>query len=81
VSPAVLTLSKDGLVGVKSVNNEGIVRFHEIQLVADTPQGMWLGGLPDHLTIISIGQEFVKVGQKVEPVPTSSPAVSALKGK
>jgi len=81
VSPAVLTLSKDGLVGVKSVNNNGIVQFHEIQLVADTPEGMWLGGLPELLTIISIGQEFVKVGQKVEPVPTSSPAVSALKGK
>tara|TARA_B100000315_G_scaffold259810_1_gene317353 strand:- start:1314 stop:2417 length:1104 start_codon:yes stop_codon:yes gene_type:complete len=81
VSPAVLTLSSDGLVGVKSVNNDGIVRFHEIKLVADTPEGMWLGGLPDQLTIISIGQEFVKVGQKVEPVPASSAAVSALKGK
>ena len=81
VSPAVLTLSHDGLVGVKSVNADGLVIFHKIQLVADTPGGMWLTGLPDQVTIISVGQEFVKVGQKVEPISSNGTAISELKGK
>jgi multidrug efflux system membrane fusion protein len=69
------------MVGVKSVTSAGIVKFNPIQLVADTPEGMWLGGLPDHVTIISRGQEFVKVGQKVDPVPAGTTAISELKGK
>jgi len=81
VSPAVLTLSHDGLVGVKSVNASDIVVFHKIELIADTPDGMWLAGLPDQVTIISVGQEFVKVGQKVEPITSSGTAISELKGK
>lgn len=81
VSPAVLTLSKKGIVGVKSVDADGLVQFHPIELVADTPKGMWLGGLPDQLTIISIGQEYVKIGQKVDPVPDRASAISELKGK
>ncbi len=81
VSPAVLTLSKDGLVGVKSIDASNVVQFHPIQLVGETTQGMWLAGLPDQLTIISRGQEYVKVGQKVEPVPSGSTAISELKDK
>jgi len=65
VSPAVLTLDKDGAVGVKAVNDEGVVVFHRIEIVADTPEGIWLGGLPEVVTLITVGQEFVLPDQKV----------------
>jgi membrane fusion protein, multidrug efflux system len=81
VSPAVLTLSKKGLVGVKSVDASNKVQFHPVELVADTPQGMWLGGLPDQLTLITTGQEYVKVGQTVDPVPADRTTLTELKGK
>lgn len=84
VSPAVLTLSKKGIVGVKVVDADGVVKFFAIELIDDTPSGMWLGGLPDEATLITIGQEFVSTGQKVIGVPEGAPqkgdlAISALK--
>ena len=72
VSPAVLTLSDQGEVGVKSVDAGGVVRFHPVVLVEDTPDGVWLGGLPDSLRLIIVGQEFVRVGQTVEAVPEAA---------
>jgi membrane fusion protein, multidrug efflux system len=68
ISPAVLTLSDQGIIGVKVVNNENTVEFKPVELVADTSDGIWLGGLPEHLTLITVGQEFVRQGQKVVPV-------------
>lgn len=75
VSPAVLTLSGEGTVGIKAVGDGNVVEFHAAQLVADTPDGMWLGGLPERLTLITVGQEFVREGERVVPVPEG--AISA----
>ncbi len=69
ISPAVLTLSDEGIVGVKAVGNENVVEFYPAKLVADSPEGVWLGGLPEHLKLITVGQEFVREGQRVVPVP------------
>ncbi|MBL6946526.1 MAG: efflux RND transporter periplasmic adaptor subunit, partial [Rhodospirillales bacterium] len=68
VSPAVLTLSDKGVVGIKAVGNGDVVEFFPAQLIADTPDGIWLGGLPEQLRLITVGQEFVRIGQHVVPV-------------
>ena len=73
LSPAVLTLDGDGVIGVKAVNDGGIVAFLPVTLVADTPEGTWLGGLPRTLRVITVGHEFVRVGQKVASVPEQAP--------
>jgi len=65
VSPAVLTLDDEGVVGIKAVNADGRVQFHPVRIVADTAKGIWLGGLPERLTVITVGQEYVQPGQKV----------------
>ncbi len=65
VSPAVLTLNEDGIVGVKSVDDDALVRFHAVTIISDTTDGVWLGGLPANVTLITVGQEFVRAGQKV----------------
>ncbi len=69
VSPAVLTLSDRGAIGVKVVDESESVAFLPVSIVADTEEGIWLGGLPDHVTLITVGQEFVREGQKVIAVP------------
>jgi multidrug efflux system membrane fusion protein len=75
VSPAILTLTDDGKIGVKTVNAENIVEFHAVQIVGDGPDGVWLAGLPERARFITVGQDFVVTGQKVEPVPdTAEPA-------
>jgi membrane fusion protein, multidrug efflux system len=73
VSPSVLTLSNVGAIGVKAVADDGTVAFHPVSIIADTPDGIWLAGLPTKVTLITVGQEFVLTGQKVEPVEDQRP--------
>jgi membrane fusion protein, multidrug efflux system len=68
MSPSVLTLSETGAIGVKSLNPDNQVVFNAVGMVADTPEGIWLSGLPDEVVVITVGQEFVKIGQKVRPL-------------
>lgn len=69
VTPAVLTLNDAGEVGVKRIDADDRVRFNPVQLIDDTPDGIWLAGLPEHVRLIVVGQEFVREGQRVRPVP------------
>ena len=69
MSPAALTLDDEGVVGVKTVDAQNVVRFHPAELVAGGADGVWIGGLPKEVTIITVGQEFVLPGQTVVPVP------------
>ena len=80
LSPSVLTLSDEGVVGVKSVGADGTVAFHLVHMIADTPDGIWLGGLPDEVTVITVGQEYVRAGQRVRPVPEEAGAVQGKGG-
>ncbi|NQU55940.1 MAG: efflux RND transporter periplasmic adaptor subunit [Rhodospirillales bacterium] len=66
VTPAVLTLNDSGALGVKVVNGDSVVEFHRVNIVDDTPEGIWLTGLPDEADLIVVGQEFVRTGQKVQ---------------
>ncbi len=68
ISPAVLTLSKDGVLGVKTVKADQTVAFHPVKLVADMVDGIWVSGLPEQITLITVGQEYVQAGQKVRGV-------------
>lgn len=68
VSPAVLSLNEAGRVGVKTVE-DGTVRFTPVTIVGDGPQGVWLAGLPPTVTVVTVGQEYVRAGQKVAAVP------------
>ncbi len=71
LSPAVLSLSGKGEVGVKSVDGEGRVQFHPIELLRSEAGGVWVGGLPTRVRLITQGQEFVSAGEKVIPVQAS----------
>ena len=68
VSPAVLSLSNDGDIGIKAVDENGLVVFHPVEILGGTEDRIWVGGLPDTLNMIVVGQEFVQAGQQVEPV-------------
>ena len=68
VSPAILTLSNDGTIGVKSLGPDNRVRFRPIKIIGDGTDGVWLTGLPEVVTLITVGQEFVTEGQIVLPI-------------
>jgi multidrug efflux system membrane fusion protein len=59
-----LSLNDEGELGIKIVENE-IVKFLLIQIIEDGLDGLWVSGLPDEVTIITVGQEYVINGQNV----------------
>ncbi len=67
ISPGILVLDDNGTVGVRTVKN-GKVAFIPVQVISDGPDGMWISGLPERVTVITVGQEFVSDGEKVETV-------------
>lgn len=77
VSPALFSLADDGAVGLKTVDSGGRVRFRPVDVVEDTPEGIWLTGLPHEVTVITVGQDFVTEGQEVEPVDAPAPGAPA----
>lgn len=68
ISPAVLSLSDGGQVGVKIVDDENIVRFVAVEIIADDVDGFWIRGLSHTTRIIVVGHEYVIDGQHVDPV-------------
>jgi multidrug efflux system membrane fusion protein len=69
ISPSLLTLDGDGNLGVKIINNAGIVEFHRADIALSSSDGVWIAGLPHSATIITVGQGFVNEGALVDAVP------------
>ena len=69
ISPSLLTLDDAGNIGLKIINNEGRVEFVVADVALSTNDGVWVAGLPDLATIITVGQGFVVPGTMVNAVP------------
>jgi len=69
VSPGILVLSDNGVVGVRTVD-KGIVHFNPVQIISDGPDGMWISGLPNGASVITVGQDYVNDGEHVQAVRT-----------
>jgi len=68
ISPSVLSLDDDGRIGVKVVNADNKVEFLPITILSDKTDSMLIGGLPETIRIITVGQDFVIQGQTVRAV-------------
>lgn len=66
VSPALLSLDDGGTLGLKIVDGDGIVHFRPVDILKSERDGVWLGGLPESMDLITVGQGFVRDGDKVE---------------
>ena len=69
LSPAILSLNTDGTLGIKTVTEDNVVVFNEIEIVLAQPDGIWVSGLPETAQIITVGQGFVNDGELVNPQP------------
>lgn len=65
ISPAILVLSDEGPVGVRSVNEDDEVEFHPVEILEQRPEGVWVAGLPEQVRLITLGQNYVEAGQRV----------------
>lgn len=66
VSPASLSLNSAGKLGVKTVGNDDRVVFNEASIVTSDANGAWVTGLPEKARIITLGQGYVRVGERVK---------------
>lgn len=62
-----LTLNNAGQLGVRVVGEGNVVDFMPVSLLRDAPNGVWVGGLPETVDVIVVGQEFVTKGVAVAP--------------
>lgn len=72
ISPSLLTLDDEGNLGIKTVNDSGLVEFHKADIAMSSSEGVWIAGLPYAATIITVGQGFVAEGAVVDAVPEST---------
>ncbi|MCW2307444.1 efflux RND transporter periplasmic adaptor subunit [Rhodobium gokarnense] len=68
ISPSILTLADDGTVGVRVIEDGNTVAFLPVRILGSGTEGVWVGGLPETVPVITVGQDYVRAGAKVEPV-------------
>lgn len=68
ISPAILSLDEGGKVGLKVIDDKNKAKFMPVEIVDTNTDGVWVMGIPDVARIITVGQEFIKDGETVEPV-------------
>ena len=48
------------------LDENNVVYFQRVQILADDPEGVWVTGLPTSVKLITVGQDFVVPGQTVD---------------
>ena len=61
-----LTLDDDGRLGYR-LAVDGRTAFAPVEVLRDTPEGVYVAGLPEEADVIVTGQEFVAEGVALEP--------------
>ncbi|MGC6472259.1 MAG: efflux RND transporter periplasmic adaptor subunit [Parvibaculales bacterium] len=75
---SIISLSTDGVVGVNVVQNN-IVEFTPVTILSDDLSGLFVVGLVGEAEIITVGQNFVKDGQRVEVSRSAQPQIKKTK--
>ena len=68
VTPSLLSLNDEGAVGLRVLDAANRVVFKPVDILEDGSEGMWVTGLPETVRLITVGQEYVALGDVVEPV-------------
>ena len=71
IPTSTLVLNDQGVMGVRVVEND-VVRFVPVNIIGDDPSGAWVSGLEGRVNLITVGQQFVKEGQRVQAKPDLS---------
>ena len=68
IPSSIVTLNDEGVLGIKGIAEERVI-FMPINILSDTGKGYWIKSVTNNkLTIITRGQEYVKVGEVVESI-------------
>jgi multidrug efflux system membrane fusion protein len=65
IPPSSLTLDSEGKIGIRHIGVNNSVIFSGVEIIGDNDELVWVTGLPEKVLVITVGQEFVIEGQKV----------------
>ncbi|MBT6566260.1 MAG: HlyD family efflux transporter periplasmic adaptor subunit, partial [Candidatus Puniceispirillum sp.] len=65
ISPAHLSVSPDGALMAK-ISVDGIVQTIDVEMVRSGGEKVFVSGLPDGTTLLTVGQAFVDIGDSVD---------------
>jgi len=68
INSSLLILTDSGELGVKILDSNNRVRLILVDLISDSGSGVWVSGLPNSTTLITLGQQYVSEGG--EPLVT-----------
>ena len=68
VPVSLLTIDDEGNIGLNTVGEGNQVEFVPVSIVTEEDDGVWVAGLPEIATLITVGQDFVVPGERVEVV-------------
>ena len=77
ISASMLSLSNDGRLGVKAVDDASRVVFYPVTVVSSKSDVTWVSGLPSTVRAIVTGQEYAGEGQEVEAIERATPGQAA----
>lgn len=66
VNASSISLDNQGRLQVKAVDEKSQVVAYIVEIVRTDADKIWLSGLPSHIELITLGQDFVVAGQQVD---------------
>ncbi len=72
IDPALLTLDDAGRIGVRVLDPQDLVQFQPVDVLDDANGQIWVTGLAPITRLITVGQELVVPGERVDPRPADS---------
>lgn len=62
---SIITLSDEGVIGLRVVGADNVARFAGVELIDDTAEGLVVKGVPEGVRIVVSGQDLVRDGETV----------------
>jgi multidrug efflux system membrane fusion protein len=78
---SIVALNAAGELGIRTVGDDNRVGFHPIDLIDDTPEGLYLAGIPRDARVIVSGQGLVKDGDEVNAVAADEETAREIAGE
>ena len=66
IPASLILLDAEGQTMVRAVDQENLVTQHKITVVGEAENGLWVTGLPAMINLITVGQNYVTQGERVE---------------
>ena len=66
IPASLILLDADGHTMVRAVNQQNLVTQHKVVVVGEAGNGLWVTGLPAMIELITVGQNYVTQGERVE---------------